>query len=47
MLAISVHEALTNAVAATSKNRRLPKLNAPATPERILKTIKWLQDDTD
>jgi xanthine dehydrogenase large subunit len=40
MLAISVFCALTQAVAATAPDRaRLPALDAPATPERILKAI--------
>ncbi len=40
MLAISVFSALGRAIAATAPNvRRLPPLDAPATPERILKAI--------
>ncbi len=40
MLAISVFSALTQAVAATApEQRRLPQLNAPATPESILRAI--------
>jgi xanthine dehydrogenase large subunit len=41
MLAISVFSALGHAIAATAPDRRaLPPLNAPATPEAILKAIK-------
>jgi xanthine dehydrogenase large subunit len=40
MLAISVHSALTQAVAATAPDTRaLPPLDAPATPEHILRAI--------
>jgi xanthine dehydrogenase large subunit len=40
MLALSVFSALSDAVAATAPERRaLPPLDAPATPERILKAI--------
>ena len=39
MLAISVHSALTRAVAAAMPGPGLPALDAPATPERILKAI--------
>ncbi|OAN59293.1 xanthine dehydrogenase molybdopterin binding subunit [Sphingobium sp. TCM1] len=40
MLAISVFSALTQAIAATAPERRaLPPLDAPATPERILRAI--------
>ena len=40
MLAISVFSALNRAVAATAPDkRRLPPLDAPATPERVLKAI--------
>ena len=40
MLAISVFSALTEAVAATCADKRaLPMLDAPATPERVLKAI--------
>ncbi|PZR34735.1 xanthine dehydrogenase molybdopterin binding subunit [Caulobacter segnis] len=36
MLAISVHSAINHAVASVGDYRRLPDLNAPATPEAIL-----------
>ena len=40
MLAISVFSALTRAVAAVAPNvRALPRLDAPATPERILRAV--------
>jgi xanthine dehydrogenase large subunit len=39
MLAISVFSALTQAVAAAAPGKGLPKLDAPATPERILAAI--------
>jgi xanthine dehydrogenase large subunit len=43
MLAISVFSALTQAVAAAAPGNGLPKLDAPATPERILAAIKELR----
>jgi xanthine dehydrogenase large subunit len=39
MLAISVFSALTDAVASVADHRFLPKLDAPATPERILAAV--------
>jgi xanthine dehydrogenase large subunit len=36
MLAIAVHSAINQAIAAASHRRELPALNAPATPEHIL-----------
>ncbi|WP_374764770.1 xanthine dehydrogenase molybdopterin binding subunit [Yunchengibacter salinarum] len=42
MLAISVFNALTDAVAATADNTHLPDLDAPATPEAILTAIEAL-----
>jgi len=42
MLAISVFSALTQAVAAAAPGKGLPKLDAPATPERILAAIEEL-----
>ena len=44
MLAISVFSALTQAVAAAAPGKGLPKLDAPATPERILAAIAELRD---
>ena len=46
MLAISVFSALTQAVAAAAPGRGLPKLDAPATPERILAAIDELRART-
>jgi xanthine dehydrogenase large subunit len=43
MLAISVFSALTQAVAAASPGKGLPKLDAPATPERVLAAIEELR----
>jgi xanthine dehydrogenase large subunit len=43
MLAISVFSALTEAVAAATPGKGLPKLDAPATPERILAALTELK----
>ena len=43
MLAISVFSALTQAVAAAAPDKGLPRLDAPATPERILAAIGELK----
>ena len=43
MLAISVFSALTQAVAAAAPGKGLPKLDAPATPERILAAVEELR----
>jgi xanthine dehydrogenase large subunit len=43
MLAISVFSALTQAVAAAVPGKGLPRLDAPATPERILAAIDELR----
>ncbi len=43
MLAISVFSAITQAVAAAAPGRGLPKLDAPATPERVLFAIEELR----
>jgi len=43
MLAIAVFSALTQAVAAAAPGHGLPKLDAPATPERILAAIAELK----
>jgi xanthine dehydrogenase large subunit len=43
MLAISVFSALTQAVAAAAPGKGLPRLDAPATPERILAAIEELR----
>jgi xanthine dehydrogenase large subunit len=43
MLAVSVLEALSMAVASTAGYRHCPKLDAPATPERVLMAIERLK----
>lgn len=47
MLAISVFSALTQAVAAAAPGKGLPKLDAPATPERLLAAIEELKGRDD
>ncbi|MBA3896211.1 MAG: xanthine dehydrogenase molybdopterin binding subunit [Sphingomonadaceae bacterium] len=47
MLAISVFSALTEAVAAATPGKGFPKLDAPATPERILAAIAELRGRCD
>ena len=47
MLAISVFSALTQAVAAAAPGKGLPKLDAPATPERLLAAIEELKARDD
>ncbi|HXQ40340.1 MAG TPA: xanthine dehydrogenase molybdopterin binding subunit [Candidatus Udaeobacter sp.] len=42
MLAISVFAALSDAIASTADYRLLPNLDAPATPERVLRAIEEL-----
>jgi xanthine dehydrogenase large subunit len=39
MLAISVFSALTHAVSGAAEHKVFPKLDAPATPERILMAV--------
>jgi xanthine dehydrogenase large subunit len=43
MLAISVFHALRDAVAACGDGRLSPRLDAPATPERVLLAIQELR----
>jgi xanthine dehydrogenase large subunit len=43
-LAISVHHALKDAVAASAGHRASPRLDAPATPERVLLAVEELRD---
>ncbi|WP_066797617.1 xanthine dehydrogenase molybdopterin binding subunit [Sphingomonas soli] len=43
MLAISVFSALTAAVAAAAPGKGLPRLDAPATPERVLRAVQELR----
>ncbi|HEY5711426.1 MAG TPA: xanthine dehydrogenase molybdopterin binding subunit [Allosphingosinicella sp.] len=47
MLAISVFSALTQAVAAAAPGKGLPRLDAPATPERVLAAIDELRARSD
>ncbi|MBD9373158.1 xanthine dehydrogenase molybdopterin binding subunit [Rhizobium sp. ARZ01] len=44
MLAISVLEALSMAVASVADYRQCPRLDAPATPERVLMAVERLKD---
>ncbi|KIC08011.1 aldehyde oxidase [Leisingera sp. ANG-M1] len=44
MLGISVFEALSMAVASTADYKHCPRLDAPATPERVLMAIETLKD---
>jgi xanthine dehydrogenase large subunit len=44
MLAISVFSAITDAVASVGNHRVLPKLDAPATPERILFAVEGVRE---
>ena len=43
MLGISVFEALSMAVASVANYRACPRLDAPATPERVLLAVARLQ----
>ena len=43
MLGISVLHALSDAIASTADHRICPKLDAPATPERVLETIERMR----
>ncbi|MBO0904409.1 xanthine dehydrogenase molybdopterin binding subunit [Jiella sonneratiae] len=44
MLAISVFSALTDAVIAAGEGKAFPRLDAPATPERVLKAVEEVRD---
>jgi len=44
MLAISVFHAIKDAVAAVAQHRLSPKLDAPATPERVLFAVEELRE---
>ena len=44
MLAISVFQALRDAVAAVGEHRLSPRLEAPATPERVLLAVEELRE---
>ena len=43
MLALSVFEALKDAVASVAPENQRPLLQAPATPEAVLKAVRALQ----
>jgi xanthine dehydrogenase large subunit len=43
MLAISVHQAIKDAIAGTVDDRASPRLDTPATPEEILSSIEELK----
>ena len=43
MLAISVHHAIADAVASVADYRASPGLDAPATPEEILRSVEDLR----
>jgi xanthine dehydrogenase large subunit len=43
MLAISVFRAISDAIASIANYRLLPKLDAPATPERVLFAVEELR----
>ena len=45
MLAISVLHALSDAIASVADHRLCPRLDAPATPERVLMTIERLREE--
>ena len=47
MLAISVLHALSDAVASVAGHRVCPRLDAPATPERVLMAIERLRGGAD
>jgi xanthine dehydrogenase large subunit len=46
MLAISVFSALTDAVSAAGDHKIMPNLDAPATPERILRAVNEVRAGT-
>jgi xanthine dehydrogenase large subunit len=43
MLAISVLHALSDAIASVADHKLCPRLDAPATPERVLMTLERLR----
>ena len=47
MLAISVLHALSDAVASVADHRVCPRLDAPATPERVLMTVERLRAEAE
>ena len=44
MLALSVHQAIVDAISSVNAYRDLPQLPAPATPEAILNTVDTLRE---
>ena len=44
MLAMSVFFAIKDAIASTTNYKKTPDINAPATPEKILLSIKKLKN---
>jgi xanthine dehydrogenase large subunit len=46
MLALSVFHAIRDAIASVGKQRRIPRLQAPATPESILKAVMQQQAES-
>jgi xanthine dehydrogenase large subunit len=44
MLAISVLHALSDAIASVADHKLCPRLDPPATPEKVLLTIERLRD---
>ena len=47
MLAISVLHALSDAVASVADHRVCPRLDAPATPERVLMAVERLRAEAE
>ena len=47
MLAMSVFYAIKDAIAAAGKYKKVPILDAPATPEKILMSLKELKSRTN
>jgi xanthine dehydrogenase large subunit len=45
MLAISVLHALSDAIASVADHKICPRLDAPATPERVLLTLERLREE--
>jgi xanthine dehydrogenase large subunit len=46
MLALSVFHAIRDAIASVGEQRRIPRLQAPATPESILNAVMQQQADS-
>lgn len=47
MHGVAVLQAISDAIASLDDYRTCPKLDAPATPERVLKTLMALQERAD